>query len=92
MDATRAHVAFWQPNGRVEVCSRMSARTAGVETRIGSSATCPCWLTGHLVMGRPAGAAEVDVGCTDPSQSNEQWRGECGDSQEYHLVRQEISD
>jgi hypothetical protein len=43
-------------------------------------------------MGRPAGAAEVDVGCTDPSQRNEQWRDECGDYQEYRLVRQEISD
>jgi len=43
-------------------------------------------------MGRPAGAAEMDVGCTNPSESNEQRKGKCGDCQEYRLVRQDISD
>jgi len=43
-------------------------------------------------MGRPAGATEVDVGCTDPSESNEQRKAKCGNCQEYRLVRQEISD
>ena len=44
------------------------------------------------MIGRAAGAAEVDVGCTDASERNEQWKGECGDCQEYRLVRQKISD
>src|SRR5262249_20695618 len=34
-----------------------------------------------------AGAAEVDVGCTDASERNEERKGECGDCQEYRLVR-----
>jgi len=57
-----------------------------------ASAACPRGLTRHVVMGRPAGAAEVDVGCTDPSQRNKQRKDECGDCQEYRLVRQDISD
>jgi hypothetical protein len=44
------------------------------------------------VIGRATGAAEVDVGCTDASERNEQRKGECGDCQEYRLVRQKISD
>ena len=38
------------------------------------------------MIGRAAGAAEVDVGCTDASERNEQRKGECGDCQEYRLV------
>jgi hypothetical protein len=44
------------------------------------------------VIGRAASAAEMDVGCMDASERDEQRKGECGDCQEYRLVRPKISD
>jgi hypothetical protein len=43
------------------------------------------------MMGSSAGATEVNVSCTDSSESNEQREGESDDEQEYRLVRQGVS-
>jgi hypothetical protein len=56
------------------------------------SPACSRGLTGHVVMRRAAGAAEMDVACANARESDEQRRGECDDCQEYRLIRQQISD
>jgi len=44
-----------------------------------------------MVMGRSAGATEVNVGCVDAGESNQHRQSERGDQQEYRPEREGIS-
>src|SRR5262249_47555515 len=70
-------------SGGVLSCNEVASRAPDAMLRSGATEThryrpeercsaklseaCPGGLTRHVVIGRPAGAAEVDVGCSDAS-------------------------
>ena len=47
---------------------------------------------GGVVMRCSAGATEVNIGCLDAGESNEQWQSERNDQEKYRPVREDISD